>query len=200
MGNATTRSPSPLALNDHDPLMTTVNVNWYHCQSQTQSLTSHQSPGSAPGPPSTSPSRHPRRLQCLLDRMPSPTDDETPFPSLDHSTLHGFGRSHLSPDDAFVSPPRGPRGRSRRRKRPWKKLMWVKQSCMCTLDAPEETMPANTYIPKILITTPTKRPFSKTSSATLASSRMTSGLLSPILPSYCSMCALSSYSLFVLLA
>ncbi|KAF5963152.1 hypothetical protein FBULB1_13596 [Fusarium bulbicola] len=61
--------------------------------------------------------------------MPPPTDDETPFPSLDHSALHGFGRSHLSPDDAFVSPPRGPRGRSRRRKRPWKKLMWVKQSC-----------------------------------------------------------------------
>ncbi|KAF4332127.1 phosphatidylinositol glycan class C [Fusarium beomiforme] len=68
------------------------------------------------------------RLQCLLGSMPPPTDDEAPFPSLDHSTLHGFGRSHLSPDDAFVSPPRGPRGRSRRRKRPWKKLMWVKQS------------------------------------------------------------------------
>ncbi|KAL6917879.1 hypothetical protein FSHL1_009308 [Fusarium sambucinum] len=127
MGNAATRSPSPLALNDTDPLMTTVNVNWHHCQSQTQSRTSHQSLGPAPGP-STSPSRHPGHIQCLLDRMPSPTDDETPFPSLDRSTLHGFGRSHLSPDDAFVSPPRGPRGRSRRRKRPWKKLMWVKQS------------------------------------------------------------------------
>lgn len=81
--------------------------------------------------------------------MPSPTDDETPFPSLSRSsTLNGFGRSHLSPDDAFVSPPRRPynldgavesiprgrrldgeRSRSRRRKRAWKKLMWVKQSC-----------------------------------------------------------------------
>ncbi|RMJ09754.1 hypothetical protein BHE90_011877 [Fusarium euwallaceae] len=70
------------------------------------------------------------RLQCPSESMPSPTDDETPFPSLDRSTLHGFGRSHLSPDDAFVSPPRRPgeRSRSRRRKRPWKKLMWVKQS------------------------------------------------------------------------
>lgn len=135
MGNATTRSPSPLALNDPDPLMTTVNVNWHHCQSQTQSPTSPQSPSSAPGH-STSPRRHPRHIQCLLDRMPSPTDDETPFPSLDRSTLHGFGRSHLSPDDAFVSPPRGPRGRSRRRKRPWKKLMWVKQSCMYPLMLP----------------------------------------------------------------
>ncbi|CAM1501790.1 Fc.00g037740.m01.CDS01 [Cosmosporella sp. VM-42] len=80
--------------------------------------------------------------------MPSPTDDETPFPSLSRSsTLNAFGRSHLSPDDAFVSPPRRPynvdgvaesrprprrldgeRSRSRRRKRAWKKLMWVKQS------------------------------------------------------------------------
>ncbi|KAI5464077.1 phosphatidylinositol N-acetylglucosaminyltransferase subunit C [Mariannaea sp. PMI_226] len=64
--------------------------------------------------------------------MPSPTDDETSFPSLtDSSSLHAFGRSHLSPDDAFVSPPRRPRSersRSRRRKRPWKKLMWVRQS------------------------------------------------------------------------
>ncbi|KAK7425822.1 glycosylphosphatidylinositol anchor biosynthesis [Neonectria magnoliae] len=64
--------------------------------------------------------------------MPSPTDDETSFPSLNGSaSLHAFGRSHLSPDDAFVSPPRrlrSERSRSRRRKRPWKKLMWVKQS------------------------------------------------------------------------
>ncbi|KAH6973507.1 phosphatidylinositol N-acetylglucosaminyltransferase subunit C [Ilyonectria sp. MPI-CAGE-AT-0026] len=64
--------------------------------------------------------------------MPSPTDDETSFPSLNGSAaLHAFGRSHLSPDDAFVSPPRplrSERSRSRRRKRPWKKLMWVKQS------------------------------------------------------------------------
>ncbi|GAO19394.1 hypothetical protein UVI_02052710 [Ustilaginoidea virens] len=58
--------------------------------------------------------------------MPSPTDDETPFP------------------DAYLSPPPGARdfdgrgvpgmrgvgerSRSRRRKRAWKKLMWVKQS------------------------------------------------------------------------
>lgn len=85
--------------------------------------------------------------------MPSPTDDETPFPSLSRSsTLNAFGRSHLSPDDAFVSPPRrtfnldgavesvvrgrrldGERSRSRRRKRVWKKLMWVKQSCMSSI-------------------------------------------------------------------
>lgn len=76
--------------------------------------------------------------------MPSPTDDETPFPTLDRSaTFNAFDRSHLSPDDAFTSPPRrlygsgdglvdrmdGERSRSRRRKRAWKKLMWVKQSC-----------------------------------------------------------------------
>lgn len=75
--------------------------------------------------------------------MPSPTDDETSFPRLDRSsTFNAFGRSHLSPDDAFTSPPRrlygaadgsvermdGERSRSRRRKRAWKKLMWVKQS------------------------------------------------------------------------
>ena len=81
--------------------------------------------------------------------MPSPTDDETPFPTLSPSATFGaFGRSHLSPDDAFVSPTRrsyvdgasdphsllnrlgsSERSRSRRRKRAWKKLMWVKQSC-----------------------------------------------------------------------
>lgn len=186
-GNATTRSPSPLALND--PLVTTVNVNWHHRQSQTQSSTSQQSTDLAP-----SPGRQPRRLQCLLDSMPSPTDDETPFPSLDRSTLHGFGRSHLSPDDAFVSPPRGPRGRSRRRKRPWKKLMWVKQSCMYTFVASKETVPANMSTLKILITTPIKRPFSKTFSVTLVLSRTISGPSSPIPRSYCSMYAPSSYS------
>lgn len=62
--------------------------------------------------------------------MPSATDDEVPFPSLESSTSHAFARSHLSPDDAFISPPRrlGERSRSRRRKRPWRKLMWVKHS------------------------------------------------------------------------
>ncbi|KAF7548764.1 hypothetical protein G7046_g8563 [Stylonectria norvegica] len=82
--------------------------------------------------------------------MPPPTDDETSLASLSRSsTLNAFGRSHLSPDDAFVSPPRrlynggdgaadtarprprrldSDRSRSRRRKRSWKKLMWVKQS------------------------------------------------------------------------
>ncbi|OAQ67068.1 phosphatidylinositol N-acetylglucosaminyltransferase [Pochonia chlamydosporia 170] len=80
--------------------------------------------------------------------MPSPTDDETPFPSLSHAaTFNVFGRSHLSPQDAHLSPPRrardfdgdgtaemrgigggSDRSRSRRRKRAWKKLMWVKQS------------------------------------------------------------------------
>ncbi|EFZ03743.1 Phosphatidylinositol N-acetylglucosaminyltransferase [Metarhizium robertsii ARSEF 23] len=80
--------------------------------------------------------------------MPSPTDDETPFPALSHAaTFSVFGRSHLSPQDAHLSPPRrardfdgdgtsemrrlggySERSRSRRRKRAWKKLMWVKQS------------------------------------------------------------------------
>ncbi|KAK2597303.1 glycosylphosphatidylinositol anchor biosynthesis [Conoideocrella luteorostrata] len=82
--------------------------------------------------------------------MPSPTDDEIPFPPLSHAaTFNAFGRSHLSPHDANLSPPRrardfdghadgasgmrergvgGERSRSRRRKRAWKKLMWVKQS------------------------------------------------------------------------
>ncbi|KGQ07307.1 Phosphatidylinositol N-acetylglucosaminyltransferas e GPI2 subunit [Beauveria bassiana D1-5] len=76
--------------------------------------------------------------------MPSPTDDEIPFP-----TLSSHHRSHLSPNDACISPPRrydgaggdgasdsamrlrrlnGERSGSRRRKRTWKKLMWVKQS------------------------------------------------------------------------
>ncbi|OAA72169.1 phosphatidylinositol:UDP-GlcNAc transferase PIG-C [Cordyceps fumosorosea ARSEF 2679] len=84
--------------------------------------------------------------------MPSPTDDEIPFPPL---SSHHHHRSHLSPNDACVSPPRryeggggtsgggvdgaadsamrmrrlnGERSGSRRRKRTWKKLMWVKQS------------------------------------------------------------------------
>ncbi|OAA75435.1 phosphatidylinositol:UDP-GlcNAc transferase PIG-C [Akanthomyces lecanii RCEF 1005] len=78
--------------------------------------------------------------------MPSPTDEEIPFPPL--SSQH---RALLSPNDACVSPPRRPyessgggdgaadsamrlrrlhgeRSSSRRRKRTWKKLMWVKQS------------------------------------------------------------------------
>ncbi|KAK1239172.1 hypothetical protein MKX08_006233 [Trichoderma sp. CBMAI-0020] len=80
--------------------------------------------------------------------MPSPTDDETPFPVLSHSaSLSALDRSHLSPHDAFTYPLRqaydadgaadplshlrhlkDDRSRSRRRKRAWKKLMWVKQS------------------------------------------------------------------------
>ncbi|GJN67599.1 phosphatidylinositol N-acetylglucosaminyltransferase [Purpureocillium lilacinum] len=95
--------------------------------------------------------------------MPSPTDDETPFPPLTHaSTFSVFGRSHLSPHDAAPPPQHRRRGgggatgagsgasgdyvdgaaeslprmrhmasdrsTSRRRKRAWKKLMWVKQS------------------------------------------------------------------------
>ncbi|KAM6484385.1 phosphatidylinositol N-acetylglucosaminyltransferase subunit C [Trichoderma sp. SZMC 28011] len=82
--------------------------------------------------------------------MPSPTDDETPFPALSHAAglnLNALDRSHLSPHDAFTYPLRQPydgdgpadplshlrhlkddRSRSRRRKRAWKKLMWVKQS------------------------------------------------------------------------
>ncbi|ETS00141.1 GPI2-domain-containing protein [Trichoderma reesei RUT C-30] len=80
--------------------------------------------------------------------MPSPTDDETPFPRLSHAaSLNSLDRSHLSPHDAFMYPLRQPfdgdgaadplshlrhlkndRSRSRRRKRAWRKLMWVKQS------------------------------------------------------------------------
>ncbi|KAL6871806.1 phosphatidylinositol N-acetylglucosaminyltransferase subunit C [Trichoderma novae-zelandiae] len=80
--------------------------------------------------------------------MPSPTDDETPVPRLSHvASLNALDRSHLSPHDAFAYPLRQPfdgdgavdplshlrhlkddRSRSRRRKRTWKKLMWVKQS------------------------------------------------------------------------
>lgn len=79
--------------------------------------------------------------------MPSPTDEEIPFP-----LLSSHPRALLSPNDACVSPPRrlyegggggdgaadsamrlrrlhGERSSSRRRKRTWKKLMWVKQSC-----------------------------------------------------------------------
>lgn len=83
----------------------------------------------------------------LASIMPSPTDDEseTPFPTLNDSST--FTSHLLSPDDAFISPPRrgytadsaveshmrrvnASRSGSRRRKRVWKKLMWVKQSCM----------------------------------------------------------------------
>ncbi|KAL7923431.1 phosphatidylinositol N-acetylglucosaminyltransferase subunit C [Trichoderma austrokoningii] len=80
--------------------------------------------------------------------MPSPTDDERPFPVLSHAaSLSALDRSHLSPHDAFTYPLRQAydadgaadplshlrhlkedRSRSRRRKRAWKKLMWVKQS------------------------------------------------------------------------
>ncbi|KAF4124756.1 phosphatidylinositol N-acetylglucosaminyltransferase subunit C [Geosmithia morbida] len=82
--------------------------------------------------------------------MPSNTDDdesEAPFPTLDYDGPPTFN-SHLSPNDAFMSPPRrsggtasaraftkrmgGEHGAGRRRKRAWKKLMWVKQSCTCT--------------------------------------------------------------------
>ena len=77
--------------------------------------------------------------------MPSPTDDETAFPAFDHDVgFNGFGRSHLSPDDAFAPPLPGTskhdtiagirsrvgeRSQSRRRKRGWKKLMWLRQPC-----------------------------------------------------------------------
>ncbi|KAJ6443870.1 phosphatidylinositol N-acetylglucosaminyltransferase [Purpureocillium lavendulum] len=114
--------------------------------------------------------------------MPSPTDDETPFPPLTHaSTFSVFGRSHLSPHDAAppqqhrrrgtpgaatsgaASPLTGdyvdgaadslPRMRhmasdrstSRRRKRAWKKLMWVKQSCTWSLSPlPPSSPPLST--------------------------------------------------------
>ncbi|PHH83597.1 hypothetical protein CDD82_6625 [Ophiocordyceps australis] len=91
--------------------------------------------------------------------MPSPTDDEAAStqPLSRTSTLNSSGRSHLSPQDAAISPPLrarapglgalgirdsdGPASLARmshlgaqgstsrhRHKRTWKKLMWVKQS------------------------------------------------------------------------
>lgn len=80
--------------------------------------------------------------------MTSHTDDdesETPFPTLDYHGPPTFN-SHLSPNDAFISPPRaesrlrrlnGEHG-GRRRKRVWKKLMWVKQSCKHHLELEQE--------------------------------------------------------------
>ncbi|KAH7316573.1 phosphatidylinositol N-acetylglucosaminyltransferase subunit C [Stachybotrys elegans] len=71
--------------------------------------------------------------------MPSPTESESLLPG----SFGAFERSHLSPDDAFAAPSRhaykgdatpesrprlSDRSRSRRRKRAFKKLMWVKQS------------------------------------------------------------------------
>lgn len=133
------RSPSPLSLGD--PLIAIAHPpDWQHDRHYHYPPRRRRSSQSRPTRtrdllPATEHYHHLHRLQCPSESMPSPTDDETPFPSLDHSTLHGFGRSHLSPDDAFVSPPRrsGERSRSRRRKRPWKKLMWVKQSCKTPL-------------------------------------------------------------------
>ncbi|PHH91150.1 hypothetical protein CDD83_1527 [Cordyceps sp. RAO-2017] len=95
--------------------------------------------------------------------MPSPVDDEASIPALSRAPTFGpYGRSHLSPHDAALSPPlrapaaagpaagdfvghadgaadalsqmghldpQRPRNRGHRRKRAWKKLMWVKQSC-----------------------------------------------------------------------
>ncbi|PNY20561.1 Phosphatidylinositol N-acetylglucosaminyltransferase GPI2 subunit [Tolypocladium capitatum] len=65
-----------------------------------------------PLPPAAAPARN-------ATIMPSPTDDDTPFPALSHaSTFSAFGRSHLSPHDATVSPPlhrrRGPASPERR--------------------------------------------------------------------------------------
>lgn len=93
--------------------------------------------------------------------MATHTDDdesETPFPTLDWQGPPTFS-SHLSPDDAYISPPRrvytgesaaestrshlrrlnGEHG-SRRRKRAWKKLMWVKQSCTSSSHWPPSTV------------------------------------------------------------
>lgn len=119
------------------------------------------------------------------------------------SSLH-HGRpdpSHLAPEDAFyaASPPRrlnafeapgnrdhiprhlyrkdgGSRSRSRRRrKRPWKKLLWVKQTCKSSSDAPWKTLsPSVAYgaaelmesTVQIRTITPTRGPSSRTSSAT----------------------------------
>lgn len=166
-----------------------------------------------------------RRLECLLrtalcvaealahphplpPSMPSPTDDdesEAPFPTLDHASTFS---SHLSPDDAFISPPRrgyggesasestrsrlrrlsSEPGGGRRRKRAWKKLMWVKQSCT-SLERHRSVRPAlysctcADHAPhQTLIITPTRRLSSRTCSEIPGSSRTTSGLWSPTRP------------------
>lgn len=114
--------------------------------------------------------------------------------------------SHLAPEDAFLaaSPPRrlngfepnskpeggllsrhlrmrskdpGSRSHSRRRKRPWKKLLWVKQSCTSWpawsmtrgtyMYVPKRQMPDADLIQQILTTTPTRPPSSRTFSGTL---------------------------------
>ncbi|KAI6778928.1 Phosphatidylinositol N-acetylglucosaminyltransferase GPI2 subunit-like protein [Emericellopsis cladophorae] len=94
---------------------------------------------------------HQHNEKDALTAMPSHTDDdesETPFPTLDLHVSSRLASGLLSPDDAFPPPHRAPyagdsaselgrprlrrlhsdQGGSRRRKRSWKKLMWVKQS------------------------------------------------------------------------
>lgn len=108
------------------------------------------------------------RLPPLARSITAPTSfqQSAAAASASTSSLHQ-GRpdpSHLAPEDAFhaTSPPRrlnafessgsrehiprhlyrkdgGSRSRSRRRrKRPWKKLLWVKQSCKSSSDAPTQ--------------------------------------------------------------
>lgn len=119
-------------------------------------------------------------------------------------------RSHLAPEDAFntASPSRrqsgfepsindiraesrsrkmnsklGSRSRSRRRRRTWKKLLWVKQSCMTFIaQFSSEYIPAANSCCKIPIITRTKLLSWRTYSATRASSPTNFGRSSPILP------------------
>jgi len=133
--------------------------------------------------------------------------------------------SHLAPEDAIyaASPPRRPsnfgsggnvneglrdlrsrrlrlheegsRSRSRRRKRTWKKLLWVKQSCRSTHSTDQGLcMLANWKAIQTLITIPIKPPSSRTCSGTLACSPTNFGRWSPIPPSSSSTSAPSSYS------
>lgn len=146
------------------------------------------------------------RLPPLARSITAPTSfQQSAAASTSLSSAH-HGRpdpSHLAPEDAFhaASPPRrsnafepsggrdhiprhlyrkdgGSRSRSRRRrKRPWKKLLWVKQSCKSLIDEPRRRLSplldsgaAQLTGPtaQIRTTIPTRGPSSRTSSATPA--------------------------------
>lgn len=110
-------------------------------------------------PPSSSASTTPKRhTAAALPPFARAATAPGPPRSLANPALARSDPSHLAPEDAYLTalPPRrlngfesnatggaelmsrhlrlrskdpGSRSRSRRRKRPWKKLLWVKQSC-----------------------------------------------------------------------
>lgn len=145
------------------------------------------------------------RLPPLARSITAPTNFQQSAAATSSSPSLYHGRSdpsHLAPEDAFhaASPPRrsngfensgsrdhiprhlyrkdgGSRSRSRRRrKRPWKKLLWVKQSCKSSSYAFQGTVlllvdlgtaGLTESTAQIRTITPTRGPFSRTSSATL---------------------------------